>query len=123
MTYVRRRTGDLHHSCRATATDHFVTAECAREIAINGHPAHPNDDGNDIDKRRPRGDASGTVIPPSYVWHMQITHTRFACEWCGIEFGRRSLFGRRPLYCTQTCRQRAYEERRRGASYGGLPKP
>ena len=54
---------------------------------------------------------------------MQITDTRFACEWCGREFGRRSLVGRRPLYCKQTCRQRAYEERRRGALYLGLPKP
>jgi hypothetical protein len=31
--------------------------------------------------------------------------------------------GRRPLYCRRTCRQRAYEERRRGAFALGLPRP
>jgi hypothetical protein len=44
------------------------------------------------------------------------------CEWCGIDFIRPHLRGRRPLFCKRTCRQRAYEERRRGALALGLPK-
>jgi hypothetical protein len=53
---------------------------------------------------------------------MQLTEG-FACDWCGREFVRRYDRGRRPLYCTRTCRQRAYESRRRGALSFGLPKP
>lgn len=47
----------------------------------------------------------------------------YACEWCAAHFRRRFGWGRRPLYCTRTCRQRAYEERRRGAFKLGLPAP
>jgi hypothetical protein len=54
---------------------------------------------------------------------MQLSEFDFACEWCGTEFVRPHQRGRRPLYCTRTCRQRAYEDRRRGACVLGLPKP
>jgi hypothetical protein len=54
---------------------------------------------------------------------MQLTDDLFSCEWCGAEFFRRCHLGRRPLYCRRTCRQRAYESRRRGAWFLGLPKP
>ena len=53
---------------------------------------------------------------------MQVTELEFICEWCGRTFVRRSLRGRRPLYCNHVCRQRAYEERRRGAFVLGMPK-
>ena len=53
---------------------------------------------------------------------MQLTELKFRCEWCGTDFIRRHPRGRHPLYCTHTCRQRAYEERRRGAFALGLPK-
>jgi hypothetical protein len=54
---------------------------------------------------------------------MEIGYDDFACEWCAKGFVRRYQRGRRPLYCGRTCRQRAYEERRRGAWALGLPKP
>ena len=53
---------------------------------------------------------------------MQLTEFQFVCEWCGLTFIRRHARGRRPLYCNHVCRQRAYEERRRGALALGLPK-
>ena len=53
---------------------------------------------------------------------MQLSDHQFVCEWCGHGFARRHERGRRPLYCDHTCRQRAYEHRRRGASVVGLPK-
>jgi hypothetical protein len=53
---------------------------------------------------------------------MQLSEVEFACEWCGNHFVRRHQRGRHPLYCTRSCRQRAYEERRRGAYTLGLPK-
>ena len=53
---------------------------------------------------------------------MQLTEFKFQCEWCGSLFPRRHMRGRRPLYCNRSCRQRAYEERRRGAFAVGLPK-
>ena len=54
---------------------------------------------------------------------MQVTEFEFICEWCGRDFARRHPRGRRPLYCARVCRQRAYEERRRGAFVLGLPAP
>jgi hypothetical protein len=53
---------------------------------------------------------------------MQLTEYEFVCEWCGLTFVRGHERGRRPLYCNHVCRQRAYEERRRGAFALGLPK-
>ncbi len=35
-----------------------------------------------------------------------------SCPYCGKVFERRELPGRRALYCSRTCRQRAYETRR-----------
>ena len=72
--------------------------------------------------RREGGDNNFTVTGPPYDSHMQLTEFKFRCEWCGIDFSRRHAHGRRPLYCKRTCRQRAYEERRRGAFALGLPK-
>jgi hypothetical protein len=54
---------------------------------------------------------------------MQVTELDFICEWCGRGFIRPHLRGRRPLYCARACRQRAFEERRRGAFVVGLPHP
>ena len=47
---------------------------------------------------------------------------RFVCEWCDREFPRAHRRGRFPHYCGRTCRQRAYESRRRGAYVLGLPR-
>ena len=53
---------------------------------------------------------------------MRLDHDLFGCEYCGCEFERRHRRGRHPHYCSRTCRQRAYESRRRGAYVLGLPK-
>jgi hypothetical protein len=53
---------------------------------------------------------------------MRLGHDLFGCEYCGLEFERRFRRGRHPHYCSRTCRQRAYESRRRGAYVLGLPK-
>jgi hypothetical protein len=80
----------------------------------------------DENARRPRAAittlSNEPVTPPLYDQRMQITEFGFVCEWCGVDFIRPHLRGRRPLYCKRTCRQRAYEERRRGAFALGLPK-
>ncbi len=36
-----------------------------------------------------------------------------SCEWCGSPLGPRSHSGRTRLYCGQSCRQRAYQSRKR----------
>ncbi|MEZ5234042.1 MAG: hypothetical protein R2749_15235 [Acidimicrobiales bacterium] len=54
---------------------------------------------------------------------MELAPNHYACERCGITFPRRYRTGRRPHYCTRTCRQRAYEARRRGAEHHRLPTP
>jgi hypothetical protein len=46
---------------------------------------------------------------------MENTDGTFTCHWCANPFVRRYLTGRKPHYRTATCRQRAYEHRRRGA--------
>jgi hypothetical protein len=51
------------------------------------------------------------------------TRNQFACLWCSQTFARRHLNGRKPHYCSATCRQRAYEERRRGARFPTHAKP
>ena len=58
--------------------------------------------------------------PTRTVFDMQLERGRYACERCARTFTRNPL-GRRPLYCTRTCRQRAYEARRRGAEHHRLP--
>ena len=62
------------------------------------------------------------VTASPYDPDMQITEFGFRCEWCDSDFIRPHERGRRPLYCKRTCRQRAFEERRRGAFALGLPK-
>jgi hypothetical protein len=62
-----------------------------------------------------------TVIPPQQTAPMTSPPNSFDCHWCGTCFLRRHPTGRRPLYCRRTCRQRAYEHRRRGAFVAGLP--
>ena len=62
-------------------------------------------------------------VPLRTLGTMQLTEFDFACEWCSHVFVRRHNRGRRPLYCSRPCRQRAYEDRRRGAYVLGLPKP
>ncbi len=60
------------------------------------------------------------------VWSgvMEIEfRTRFACLWCGETFARRCHTGRKPSYCTQSHRQRAYEARRRDLHRAHHPVP
>ena len=54
---------------------------------------------------------------------MELEHNHFACVWCGHHFQRRSYTGRKPHYCSATCRQRAYEARRRGYLEPSRPAP
>lgn len=54
---------------------------------------------------------------------VELQRNIFSCERCRATFPRRVNNGRKPLYCTTTCRQRAYEARRRGALQIGLPGP
>lgn len=37
----------------------------------------------------------------------------YHCDHCGDRFPRANLCGRKPHYCSRTCRQRSYESRRR----------
>jgi len=53
---------------------------------------------------------------------MRMAFNRYVCEWCESEFPRPHPRGRHPHYCSRTCRQRAYESRRRGAYVLGLPR-
>ncbi|MEZ5265632.1 MAG: hypothetical protein R2755_28485 [Acidimicrobiales bacterium] len=53
---------------------------------------------------------------------MPVTSRQLTCHRCARTFERKP-FGRRPLYCGRTCRQRAYEARRRGAEHLRLPAP
>jgi hypothetical protein len=40
------------------------------------------------------------------------------CEWCRQPMGPRKQSGRRRVYCSQSCRQRAYQSRRRSKQLG-----
>lgn len=42
----------------------------------------------------------------------------FTCLHCNHVFARAHLVGRKPQYCSATCRQRAYEYRRLGPPLG-----
>jgi hypothetical protein len=53
---------------------------------------------------------------------METHLDHFICLWCGDHFERRYLMGRKPCYCRRTCRQRAYEARRRAALVARHPK-
>ncbi len=52
---------------------------------------------------------------------MQLDRGTYRCDHCGDHFPRPNLCGRKPSYCGRTCRQRAYEHRRRGQLRVGLP--
>ena len=54
---------------------------------------------------------------------METQPDRYVCSWCACAFRRRFLAGRKPVYCRRTCRQRAYEARRRGALVPQHPRP
>lgn len=51
------------------------------------------------------------------VRHSNITH----CSWCGKQIPPASRLGRPKQYCTQSCRQRAYEQRA-AVQRGELPE-
>ena len=53
--------------------------------------------------------------------HVVYRPRTYGCEWCGRTFDRAHARGRVPHYCGRSCRQRAYEARRRGAYVAGLP--
>lgn len=40
------------------------------------------------------------------------------CEWCRQSLGPRSQSGRKRVYCSQSCRQRAYQSRKRSKQLG-----
>jgi hypothetical protein len=40
------------------------------------------------------------------------------CEWCRQPLGPRNQSGRRRVYCSQSCRQRAYQARKRASQLG-----
>ncbi len=52
---------------------------------------------------------------------MQLDHGTFRCDHCARHFVRPNPYGRKPSYCTRTCRQRAYEARRRLQLRVGVP--
>lgn len=43
-----------------------------------------------------------------------------ACAWCGTAFTL-AMTGRIPKWCSRSCRQRAWEQRRAAESPGALP--
>ncbi|MPY96328.1 MAG: hypothetical protein GEV08_25670 [Acidimicrobiia bacterium] len=52
---------------------------------------------------------------------METQNGRFMCVHCGIGFPRPNRTGRKPQYCGASCRQRAFEARRRAALHAGFP--
>jgi hypothetical protein len=55
--------------------------------------------------------------------HMELPSGQYACQWCARHFDRPCPNGRKPVYCARTCRQRAYEARRRCALVANYPRP
>lgn len=53
---------------------------------------------------------------------MQLNADLYVCQWCACGFHRRHHRGRKPVYCHRTCRQRAYEARRRAALVAAHPR-
>lgn len=49
-----------------------------------------------------------TRMPESDVYAKSESPT---CQWCGKEMARQQGRGRRRKYCSQSCKQRAYEQR------------
>jgi hypothetical protein len=68
------------------------------------------------------GEAGNLSHPRRTLSSMEHPLGHFHCLWCACSFPRRYLVGRKPHYCSPTCRQRAYESRRRGARYAGHPR-
>lgn len=71
--------------------------------------------------RRPKGAPASLS---HLVWTMdgmELERGVFRCDHCGEEFPRRNLCGRKPQYCTRSCRQRSYEARRRLQLRHGRP--
>ena len=54
---------------------------------------------------------------------MEISRNLFVCTWCARRFPRRCPTGRKPHYCSASCRQRAFECRRRGRIIMAHPRP
>jgi hypothetical protein len=44
--------------------------------------------------------------------------SRETCEWCRQTLGARNSSGRKRVYCSQSCRQRAYQSRKRSKQLG-----
>ena len=71
--------------------------------------------GRALDRERLRRHRQRTPVqpePPVFVTRRQAA-TR--CAWCGGEIGLKST-GRLPKWCSASCRQRAWEQRRAAAS-------
>jgi hypothetical protein len=45
-------------------------------------------------------------------------YSEATCIFCGNDLGARNSSGRRRVYCTQSCRQRAYQSRKRATQLG-----
>ena len=58
---------------------------------------------------RPAGTGRGSLPRPLSSRAYQHEH----CEWCRQPLGPRNQSGRTRLYCSQSCRQRAYQSRKR----------
>jgi hypothetical protein len=50
--------------------------------------------------------------------HNSQLHSETTCTFCGKDLGDRNSSGRRRIYCTQSCRQRAYQSRKRASQLG-----
>lgn len=58
---------------------------------------------------------------PSHVMAVMLETPVKHCGWCGTRLPEDGKVGRPRRYCTQSCRQRAYE-RRAAVQRGGLPE-
>ncbi len=105
--------------------DDFVTGELVRvaEWAPWSVPGGGGGVGPPIHRPAERGQVDPVAVSPSrHHGPMKLPNGLFGCEHCGCTFERPSRRGRHPHYCSRTCRQRAYEARRRGAHALGLPR-
>ncbi len=79
------------------------------------HPAEASTDYSRTAPRRqrpavPRQTATRPTSPPRSVQHF--------CQWCRQALGPRNHSGRKRVYCSQSCRQRAYQSRKRSKQLG-----
>jgi hypothetical protein len=63
--------------------------------------------------QRPGRPRQSTTRPPSTVRNIQSF-----CQWCRQPLGPRNHSGRKRVYCSQSCRQRAYQSRKRSKQLG-----